>query len=242
MWRIFRVSDFMPKVAFTDSYTSIWRGADCLKLIDGLSSNKVLNLEKGRVIQTAIINNRAKIIDFVTVINFGEFLALVGYLPNYQAMIDFVTPKILLGDVSISDVSHLNDVVLTYGEDSELENGHFVSQDGITLAKVSDDLMINICAKGVNIEIDSTENEFHEWRVEKVIPWYDFEIKNNLTPYASGLNQFVHESKGCFAGQEILTRMRSRNRGIKNLIQVENGSDENKKITTVGSKKSLIIR
>ena len=67
MWRILFLSDFMPKVAFLDSYTSIWRGKDCLSLIDGLSCNKVSDLEKGGVIQTAIINNHAKIIDFVTV-------------------------------------------------------------------------------------------------------------------------------------------------------------------------------
>ena len=49
MWRILFLSDFMPKVAFLDSYTSIWRGKDCLSLIDGLSCNKVSDLEKAGV-------------------------------------------------------------------------------------------------------------------------------------------------------------------------------------------------
>tara|TARA_Y100000766_G_scaffold117941_1_gene101340 strand:+ start:1471 stop:2169 length:699 start_codon:yes stop_codon:yes gene_type:complete len=231
----------MPKVAFSESYTSIWRGVDCLKLIDGLSCNKVIGLEKGHVIQTAIMNNRAKIIDFVTVINFGEFLALVGFMPNYEEMINFVTPKILQSDVSISDVSHLNDVMIIYDEELTIETGRFLAEDNITYAKIYPDLTIAISAKSNSLEIDSTEKAFHEWRINRVIPWYNYEIRKNVTPYASGLNEFVHESKGCFAGQEILTRMRTRNKGIKNLIKIENNSIEDKKITTRGSENSLAI-
>ena len=231
----------MPKVAFSESYTSIWRGADCLKLIDGLSCNKVIGLEKGHVIQTAIMNNRAKIIDFVTVINFGEFLALVGFMPNYEEMINFVTPKILQSDVSISDVSHLNDVMIIYDEELTIESGRFLAEDNITYAKIYPDLTIAISAKSNSLDVDSTEKEFHEWRINRVIPWYNYEIRKNVTPYASGLNEFVHESKGCFAGQEILTRMRTRNKGIKNLIKIENNSIEDKKITTRGSENSLAI-
>jgi len=231
----------MPKVAFSESYTSIWRGADCLKLIDGLSCNKVIGLEKGHVIQTAIMNNRAKIIDFVTVINFGEFLALVGFMPNYEEMINFVTPKILQSDVSISDVSHLNDVMIIYDEELTIETGRFLAEDNITYAKIYPDLTIAISAKSNSLDVDSTEKEFHEWRINRVIPWYNYEIRKNVTPYASGLNEFVHESKGCFAGQEILTRMRTRNKGIKNLIKIENNSIEDKKITTRGSENSLAI-
>tara|TARA_Y100000768_G_scaffold90662_1_gene65313 strand:+ start:1663 stop:2361 length:699 start_codon:yes stop_codon:yes gene_type:complete len=231
----------MPKVAFSESYTSIWRGVDCLKLIDGLSCNKVIGLEKGHVIQTAIMNNRAKIIDFVTVINFGEFLALVGFMPNYEEMINFVTPKILQSDVSISDVSHLNDVMIIYDEELTIETGRFLAEDNITYAKIYPDLTIAISAKSNSLDVDSTEKEFHEWRINRVIPWYNYEIRKNVTPYASGLNEFVHESKGCFAGQEILTRMRTRNKGIKNLIKIENNSIEDKKITTRGSENSLAI-
>ena len=241
MWRILFLSDFMPKVAFLDSYTSIWRGKDCLSLIDGLSCNKVSDLEKGGVIQTAIINNHAKIIDFVTVINFGEFIAVVGYLPNYQSMLNYVTPKILQSDVSISDVSHLNNNLIMFDENSEIENGKFSSQDSITYAKLSDDLTLIISPKNKVLSEDSTLDEFHQWRVEMVIPWYDYEIRSGLTPYASGLNRFVHESKGCFAGQEILTRMRTRNKGIKNLMKVKNSSNDDKNITTRGKLNSLTI-
>jgi len=231
----------MPKVAFTESYTSIWRGSDCLNLIDGLSSNKVSELKKGQIVQTAILNNHAKIIDFVIVINFGEFLAVVGYLPNYQSMISYVTPKILQSDVRISDVTHLNDTVIIFDEDFELKKGQFISQNGITYAKLYDDFTLSISPKGKDLTINSTGDIFLEWRVKNVIPWYGYEIQSGLNPYASGLNQYVHESKGCFAGQEILTRMRTRNKGIKYLVKIKNSSIDGQKITTKGNESSLVI-
>ena len=238
---ILRLSGIMPKVAFENSYTSIWRGVDCLKLIDGLSCNKVIGLEKGHAIQTAIINNHAKIIDFITVINFGDFLAIIGFLPNYDALIDYVTPKILQSDVSISNVSHLNDVIVIFDENSEIEKGKFISENGVTEIKIYERMTLCISSKGGSLEIDSSEIDFNKWRIDNTIPWYDYEIRNNLTPYSSGLNNFVHESKGCFAGQEILTRMRTRERGIKKLMKVDNTSIDAKKITTKGEKFSLAI-
>ena len=58
----------MPEVAFSESYVTLWRGKDCLAFIDGLSSNLVLGLSPNKVIQSAILDKNAKIIDFVTII------------------------------------------------------------------------------------------------------------------------------------------------------------------------------
>ena len=61
----------MPKVAFSDSYITIWRGKDCQSFLDGISSNLVANLKQKQVIQSAILDKNAKIIDFVTIMNLG---------------------------------------------------------------------------------------------------------------------------------------------------------------------------
>ena len=73
----------MPKVAFSDCYVTIWRGEDCLTFLDGLSSNQIINLNNNHVIQSSILNKNAKIIDFVTILNLGGFLAIVGHENNF---------------------------------------------------------------------------------------------------------------------------------------------------------------
>tara|TARA_B100000767_G_scaffold49517_1_gene44527 strand:+ start:450 stop:1154 length:705 start_codon:yes stop_codon:yes gene_type:complete len=231
----------MPKVAFSDSYVTIWRGTDCRLFLDGLSSNQIVNLDKNCVVQTAILNNNAKIIDLVTIINFGEFLAIIGYMPNFQSMLDFVTPRILQSDVSISDISNLNDVVISYDQNNDSGIGTCETKDDVTYAKVSNNMSYCIAAKKVNLESEPMGEEFHEWRISNLVPWYGYEINSKVIPYKCGINELVHESKGCFTGQEILTRMRTRNRGIKVLKSIDNLEINSHKVTTRGLKNSLMI-
>jgi len=231
----------MPKVAFANSYLTIWRGNDCLRFLDSLSSNNVIELQNGCLTQTAILSKHAKIIDFVTVLNLGEFIAVIGFQPNFASMIEYVTPKILQSSVEIMDISDLNDVIIYYDENIKMEIGSCESNEGITLAKISESYGLCIAAKKLNVSFDTIADDFDEWRIRNKIPWYGSEIKTSSTPYGCGLNEFVHDDKGCFAGQEILTRMRTRERGIKKLMIMDNSDITTQKTTTSGNTSSLII-
>jgi len=231
----------MPKVALNDSYVTIWRGKDCLSFIDGLSSNLVIGLPRNNVIQTAILDKNAKIIDFITILNLGEFLAVVGDASNFESMINFVTPRILQSDVNISDISSLNDIFVSYDIVNEMETGTCETIDGITHAKIYDNMTLCIASKNIGTSWEEIDQEFHEWRIKNLIPWYGYEIISGKLPYACGLNQFVHDAKGCYTGQEILTRMRTRNKGIKELKRIYNEDLASHKITTKGDTYSLVI-
>jgi len=84
-----------------------------------------------------------------------------------------------------------------------------------------------------------TEKEFDEYRVENMIPMQGKEITPDHHPLACGLGHLVHDSKGCYIGQEILARMRSRNKQGKKLYRIPNPIDD---ATTVGESNSLTIR
>lgn len=231
----------MPKVAFSDCYVTIWRGEDCLTFLDGLSSNQTINLNNNHVIQSSILTKNAKIIDFVTILNLGSFLAIVGHKNNFQAMLDFVTPKILQSDVVITDITELNDVIIIYDEENTIPIGTCETIDEVTYASISRSLTYCIAGKKINFGGEEMGEEFHEWRINNVIPWYEYEINSKSIPYSCGLNQYVHDSKGCYTGQEILTRMRTRNRGIKILKNILNSKLDKEKVTTKGREKSLVL-
>ena len=231
----------MPKVAFSDCYVTIWRGEDCLSFLDGLSSNQIVNLKKNQVIQSSILDKNAKIIDFVTILHLGGFLAIVGHESNFQSMLDFVTPKILQSDVSITDISKLNDVAIIFDEENSIPMATCQTIDDVTYARIRRDMIYCIAGKKVNFGGDNMGDDFHEWRITNLIPWYEYEINSKSIPYSCGLNQYVHDSKGCYTGQEILTRMRTRNRGIKILKSIPNSKLDKEKVTTKGREKSLVI-
>ena len=56
------------------------------------------------------------------------------------------------------------------------------------------------------------------------------------------INNQVHEKKGCYTGQEVLTRMRSRNKGMRELYSIDNVAISDDKVTTKGTTNSLAIR
>ena len=85
------------------------------------------------------------------------------------------------------------------------------------------------------------DSMFKQWRIDNLIPWHGHEISSKKNPYQCGLQSYVHENKGCYTGQEILTRMRSRNKGIYELKQVKNNEVDKKHITTMGDNLSLAL-
>ena len=74
-----------------------------------------------------------------------------------------------------------------------------------------------------------------------MIPWYGYEISGKVNPYQCGLNNQVHENKGCYTGQEILTRMRTRGKAILYLKKIPNSMIKDEKISSYGSEMSLFL-
>ena len=62
---------------------------------------------------TVLTSTNAKIIDVIHVIEVGENLAIVGYGPYKDTVLKHLQPRILQQDVSIRDISMLNDVYLS---------------------------------------------------------------------------------------------------------------------------------
>jgi folate-binding protein YgfZ len=70
------------------------------------------------------------------------------------------------------------------------------------------------------------------------IPFHGSEITPNVHPFSCGLEHLVHPDKGCYIGQEILTRMRSRGKTGKVMVRKLNPVENP---TTVGKTHSLCI-
>jgi len=208
-----------------DAYVLVLRGRDCLALIDGLSTNKVEG-----TCTTVFTTSVAKVIDMVDVIDKGDFIALVGHGPYKNTLIEHITQRILGQDVTIGDASSSNLVYLSTEEIEVPEN--------VTMFNSFRGWVI-VAPSTMNIEVTMTIADYDEYRVENMIPLQGKEITQNIHPLACGLGDLVHESKGCYIGQEILARMRSRGRQGKQLVRVSNPVVD---ATTIGKTHSLAIR
>ena len=207
-----------------ESYVLIIRGEDRLSFIDGLSTNKV----EGDC-STVFTTTAAKIIDLVDVIDMGDFIAIVGHQPYKENLIQHISKRVLNQDISIADISANNSVYLST-EDVDVV-------DKITKRNTWRGWLL-VAPNSVSLKADMTEEEFSEYRVANMIPHQGHEITPNVHPLACGLGDLVHEAKGCYIGQEILARMRSRGRQGKELVRLANPVEG---ATTIGANHSLAI-
>ena len=203
----------------------ILRGKDALKLIDGLSTNKVESS-----CSTVFTTNAAKVIDMACVIVMKDFVALVGHNPYKENVLTHITQKILNQDISIGDATASNKVYLSTSKVSP--------PSGVTISETFRGWLL-VAPNNVEITTTMSQSEFDDYRVENMIPMQGFEITPKNHPLACGLGHLVHESKGCYIGQEVLARMRSRGKQGKELVRLPNPVEN---ATTVGKNNSLVIQ
>ncbi len=208
-----------------DNYVLVLRGNNVLSFLNGISTNLVESS-----CSTVLTDKNAKIIDMIEVIDKDEFIAVVGYNEFKASVLEHLTTRILNEDIAIFDVSDSNTV---YYSTEQIDLA-----DGVT-EHVSFIGRLYIVPNNFEIKDSMTSKEFDEYRVENIIPLHGREIVQNLHPLACGLGNLVHEAKGCYVGQEILARMRSRGKQGKELVKLSNPVDD---ATTIGSEYSLAIR
>ncbi len=207
-----------------DAYVLIIRGKDRFSFIDGLSTNKV----EGDC-STVFTTTTAKVVDLADVIDMGEFLAIVGHGPYKNNLIEHISKRILGQQVSIGDASSNNSVYLSTSD--------VVVKDSVTKRSTWRGWLL-VAPNTELIDSNMDEDDFNEYRIENMIPHQGCEITSSVHPLACGLGHLVHEAKGCYIGQEILARMRSRGRQGKKLVCLPNPVEG---ATTVGNTHSLAI-
>ena len=208
-----------------NGYVLILRGNGILDFLDGLSTNLV----EGNC-TTVFTTSIAKIIDMVEIIVMGEMVALVGHGPFKNQIITHLSKRILGSNITIADASASNQIMLST-LDLELD-------DSITKIKTFRGWLL-VGPKEKCPDVNMTNDEFNQYRVDNILPHQGHEITPNVHPLACGLGHLVHENKGCYIGQEILARMRSRGRQGKRLSRVENPAED---ATTIGETHSLVLR
>ena len=229
----------MPRLAFDAAKALIFTGKDVEKFIDGLSTNKV-EFSKSQVIDTLVLNNKAKILGQLHLFQLNHMIVSVTVADNFEELVKYLESKILAQEVAINDVTSLNFIDIVYDEGS-IDKQVTIDKD-TTIIGINGMYSIELYSvKQSRKHCDGDGESFTNWRVDNLIPWYNYEISNSVNPYQCGLGYQVHENKGCYTGQEILTRMRTRNKGIFQLVSRENRTDEESKPTTQGSERSLYL-
>lgn len=216
------------------------RGTDATGFVDGLSTN-LIPTEPGRAVQTAFTDRAAKIIAAAVVLVREEGVVLLVHRPVMQTLIEHLQPRRLGQDVALVDLSERNHVVYGIGLTSTLDVGTWQTQEAVTTVQLHQELQVHVIAGAPLDDEPSNVEAWTAWRIQHRWPEHGVEITAKHHPYACGLEDLVHDNKGCYLGQEVLTRMKSRGKTGWILMQGVVTDFPEQRLTTTHEGKALAI-
>jgi tRNA-modifying protein YgfZ len=201
------------------------RGADSEKLLQGLVTNDLASLAEGEARYAGLLSPQGKILFDFFVVRHGDGYLLDVAREKTSDLAKRLSIYKLRADVSITDVSDSFNVVAVWGADSKkLAEGRGISfldprHQAIGLRLLSGEV-------GADAQVDSNDDAHHDYDVLRVqigIPegGKDFEFGDTYPHEANfDLLNGVSFTKGCYVGQEVVSRMQNKTVVRKRAIKI----------------------
>ena len=212
-------------------------GRDRTRWLNGMVTNNIRDLAPGHGVYSFLLNPQGHILGDMWVFNRGESFLIDTDRAQVGELVQLLKKYIIMDQVVLSEVlpSHVTglgvegpqskDVLLRVGfEPSELQplevgdrmwNDVAISldrtiQDGymIRLPPEQACAMWEVLASAGATPVGAEALEM--WRIAVGIPRYGVDIRERDLPQETGQDQALNFSKGCYIGQEIVERIRSR--------------------------------
>jgi folate-binding protein YgfZ len=193
-------------------------GADAGKFLQGLVTNDVAKLQSEPAIHTGLLSPQGKILfEFFVAKDGGKFLIDVAR-DRVADLIKRLTLYKLRAAVTIADVSKDVAVYADFGGETVLDRG-IVYRDP-RQAELGNRVIIN---DGPEITATVDAQAYHAHRVALAVPegGRDY-IFGDAFPHEARFDELggVSFSKGCFVGQEVVSRMEHRGTARKRVVPV----------------------
>lgn len=243
-------------------------GYEALDLLERLTTNNLKNLKVNQAARTLFTSDKGRVIDSLFVIvNSKDNLTLISEAPQASTIINEIDRYTIIEETSLQDISKLNSHYTIYGEDAD----HFIenvvqNNDGdILKAKISGGLIKIIKDQSKNVPwyevISDSVNErdlysytvsigcqtvdalhLNSFCVDNLIPTYDREFGPHTNPLESGLGNLVDFDKGCYLGQEVISRIFNYGKLQRKLVLLESEGSVNvsDKLTVDGKQVGIV--
>src|SRR5260370_25227745 len=225
-------------------------GSDRVRWLNGMVTNNVRDLAQGQGVYAFLLNPQGKIQADLYAVNRGESLVVKPELAQVEPVLQIFDRYIIMDDVEVENLTgkfavlgvagpRSGEVLDSLGLDGRrLQPLEFadVTGSGINATLVRGD---NPCVPSYELWVpaDGAESawkalvragakEIHEdslevFRVACCIPKFGQDIRQRDLPQETAQERALNFSKGCYIGQEIVERIRSRGAVHRTLIGFE---------------------
>ena len=220
------------------------RGVDRARLIHAISSNTVESLSTGQGTYAFFLNAQGRIQADSLIFVDTDHLLIDCEPRAARTLRDHIEDYIIMDDVTITDIASQTALIALAGPDSGdvvSSLGLNATEEALTFARSGDVCVFRTPRPGVNYYImapssekptliaglrkwGAAETDEQAWESSRVLNWIprfgiDYQSKN--IPHETRQFNAVSFSKGCYTGQEIVERVRSRGKVRRQLVGVE---------------------
>jgi folate-binding protein YgfZ len=214
-------------------------GGDRMRWLNGMVTNNIRDLELGRGVYAFLLNPQGHILGDLYAFNRGESLLVDTDLSQVEKLLAVFDKYIIMDDVEVANVNNQQSAIGIAGPKSretlqaagfgvpELKPLQFAEinwqQIGVTLVRgdnpqtESFELWLapsdaeKVCQALANAGARPVGSAALEWlRIASGIPRYGVDIRERDLPQETEQERALNFSKGCYVGQEIVERIRSR--------------------------------
>jgi folate-binding protein YgfZ len=213
-------------------------GRDRVRWLNGMVSNNIRDLQLGRGVYNFVLSPQGHILGDLYVFNRGE--SLIGEIerPQLETVLSILRKYIIMDKVEIEDLTgkttvigvtggKSGDVLSSFGFPRDLAPLNFVDQtwNDVSLTMVRGD---NPCVPNYEVWVGADKAEslwnallqagaeavqeqtLETFRILCGIPKFGQDIRERTLPHETGQERALNFTKGCYIGQEIVERIRSR--------------------------------
>lgn len=190
-------------------------GEDRQRLLHAMTTNHVQEMQPGQTRYAFFLNAQGRILADVWIVCLEDALILDVEPEVREKVYQHLDRYIIADDVTLEDITETTSEFAVEGPAAVRPDG-LVIEGGLT----GQPGFRAIVPRGVAVEVDAVPCSLEEARVVRVengVPRYGEDMLETNLVQETGRTEALHFSKGCYLGQEIVERVRSRGQVTKGI-------------------------
>ncbi len=214
-------------------------GEDRVRWLNGMVTNNVRDLTPGHGVYSFLLNAQGRIQGDLVAYNRGDYLLVTTDREQAPTIAEIFDRYIIMDDVEVADISDKLTAIGVAGRKSrevltaggldvpELEPGQVIDavcrEVGVSVARSAqpqmDGFEIWFAAENADVVWDALvssgatpvgSDAFELYRIARGVPRFGVDLRERDLPQETGQQHALNFAKGCYIGQEIVERIRSR--------------------------------
>jgi len=214
-------------------------GEDRVRWLNGMVTNNVRDLALGRGVYSFVLNAQGRIQGDLVSYNRGDYLLVTTDREQTQAIAAIFDRYIIMDDVEVSDISDKLATIGMAGPQARrmlesagldvarLESGEVIDaiwrDIGVSVARSAQPALdgYEVWFSGDNTDkiweamhlagaTPAGSDALERYRIVRGVPRFGIDLRDKDLPQETGQHHALNFAKGCYLGQEIVERIRSR--------------------------------